>query len=98
MVRRVLVALALSISLGLASVRPASGQATAFSYQGRLTEGAAPTNGTFDFSFVLFSAASGGSPIGAEVLRDDVRVAAGLFTVVLDFGSSPFTSATGNYL
>jgi hypothetical protein len=61
-------------------------QGTAFTYQGRLTDGAAPATGTYDFQFVLYDAAVGGAQVGPIVLRDDVAVAGGLFTVRLDFG------------
>ena len=73
-------------------------QTTAFSYQGKLSDGGAPANGQYDFTFKLFDALSGGTQSGSEIVRNDVDVIAGLFTVTLDFGSSPFTSFTGNYL
>ncbi len=75
-------------------------QTTAFTYQGKLTDStvAQPTSGTYDFTFKLFSAVSGGSQIGADAAVDNVQVTAGIFTVNLDFGSSPFTTTTGNYL
>ncbi len=59
---------------------------TAFTYQGRLTDGGQPADGTYDFRFRLFDAASGGSQVGSTVTRSGVRVAEGLFTVELDFG------------
>jgi Chaperone of endosialidase len=67
-------------------------------YQGKLNDAGAPANGNYDFTFKLFSVTAGGSQIGADLLRDDVQVTNGVFTVNLDFGSSPFTSAMGNYL
>jgi hypothetical protein len=73
-------------------------QTTAFTYQGKLSDsGSAPT-APYDFTFRLFSQLAGGSQIGSDVLRDDVQVTAGVFSVNLDFGSSPFTSSTGNFL
>jgi hypothetical protein len=69
----------------------AAGQAaplgTAFSYQGRLDAGGGAASGTYDFQFILYDADVGGSQVGPLLLRDDVAVAAGLFTVPLDFGS-----------
>ncbi len=59
---------------------------TAFTYQGRLTDGSGPANGVYDFRFRLFDAASGGSSVGSTVDRSGVRVTDGLFTVELDFG------------
>jgi hypothetical protein len=70
-------------------------QTTQFSYQGKLTEGTAPANGQYDLTFKLFTAQSpGGSQVGIDVLRDDVQVTSGIFTVMLDFGESPFTGPT----
>ena len=66
---------------------------SAFTYQGRLQDAGAPANGPFDFRFILFDAPVGGSQVGPIVTRDDVQVAAGLFTVSLDFGASAFTGS-----
>jgi hypothetical protein len=65
----------------------AQGIGTAFTYQGRLTDAGAPATGLFDFRFTAFDAASNGSQVGPVVSRDDVSVAAGLFTTSLDFGA-----------
>ena len=73
-------------------------QTSTFTYQGKLTDGSVAANGQYDFTFKLFTAVSGGTQVGGDVLSDDVQVTAGVFTVNLDFGSSPFTSAMGNYL
>jgi hypothetical protein len=61
-------------------------QGTGFTYQGRLTDGTAPANGSYDFRLVLFDAATGGTQVGPALTRDDVAVADGLFSIVLDFG------------
>jgi hypothetical protein len=63
---------------------------TAFTYQGRLADGSTPANGPFDFEFRLFPSPSGGTPVGSPVVRDDVAVGDGLFTVTLDFGVGSF--------
>ena len=63
---------------------------TMFTYQGRVTEGGNPTNGTYDFQFELYDAAGGGSQVGSTVTKEDVTVTDGLFTVELDFGSDVF--------
>src|SRR5262245_39035018 len=63
---------------------------TAFTYQGRLTDGAAPATGSYDFRFTLFDAASAGNPIGSPVSVNGVAVAQGLFQASLDFGASAF--------
>ncbi|QOJ14760.1 MAG: tail fiber domain-containing protein [Planctomycetia bacterium] len=62
--------------------------ATAFTYQGRLDDGGAPANGSFDLRFRLFDDAAGGAQIGATICADNVAVAAGTFATPLDFGST----------
>ncbi len=64
---------------------------TAFTYQGRLTKNNAAVNGTCDFRFSLWDAASGGSQVGSTVPKSNVSVQNGLFSVDLDFGDSAFT-------
>ena len=61
-----------------------------FTYQGRLTDGGGPANGSYDFQFKLYDAASGGAWVGT-IPKDDVTVTDGLFMVELDFGSGVFT-------
>jgi hypothetical protein len=76
------------------AVVPAFGQTsvgTAFTYQGRLTDSGSPANGAYDLRFILFNADVGGSQVGPIVIREDVTVTNGLFTVSLDFGASAFT-------
>jgi hypothetical protein len=65
----------------------AQAQGTSFTYQGRLTDGAIPAGGAYDFQLVLFDAPVGGSQVGPILVREDVAVAGGLFTVPLDFGA-----------
>lgn len=69
----------------------AQAQGTAFTYQGRLDDNGSPANGRYDFIFQVFDASSGGNSVGGAVNPGNVAVSNGLFTVVLDFGSSPFT-------
>jgi hypothetical protein len=64
---------------------------TAFTYQGRLDDNGQSGNGDFDFQFRLFDAESGGSQMGVAVIKEDVPVVKGLFTIPdLDFGSGIF--------
>jgi FtsZ-binding cell division protein ZapB len=72
--------------MGLAGPTLAS---TAFTYQGRLRDGAGPVNGVCDFTFWLYNAPSGGSPLSA-VPMPGVDVSDGYFIVVLDFGAGAF--------
>jgi len=69
---------------------PVEGLSTGFTYQGRLTDGGIPADGNYDFEFKLYDAASAGSLLGT-VIKEDVIVTDGLFTVQLDFGSGVFT-------
>ncbi len=64
---------------------------TGFTYQGRLSDGAAAANGAYDFRFLLTTAETGGSPIGNAVTNENVAVTNGLFTTILDFGPNVFT-------
>jgi len=62
-------------------------QTTAFTYQGTLTTAGSPANGNFDFQFLLFGAASGGTQIGLGSASNNVAVADGLFTAFVNFGN-----------
>ena len=67
--------------------------ATSFTYQGRLLDNGQPADGPYDVRFILYDAESGGSQVGGTIIKDDVAVSDGLFTVVLDFGSNTFTGS-----
>ena len=59
---------------------------TAFTYQGRLMDNGNLSNGSFDFQFKLFDAATGGTQFGFTLPVNGVVVEEGVFTVELDFG------------
>ena len=86
----------IQLVLALASLSVATGKicaapvGTAFTYQGRLTDGTDVANGQYDLQFVLFDAASGGNPVGPTNLFSPVGVNSGQFTVALDFGGAAF--------
>src|SRR5512143_3436087 len=63
---------------------------SAITYQGRLTDGGLPTNGSYDFQFTLYNAETGGAQVGSLVTKGDVLVSDGYFTVQLDFGEAVF--------
>ncbi len=64
----------------------------AFAYQGRLTVDGLPADGLFDLEFELFDGdAPAGVQVAAPLPQNAVPVTGGVFTVPLDFGSSPFT-------
>ena len=63
---------------------------TEFTYQGTLELSGSPVEGTADFQFKLFGAATGGSQIGSTQPVNNVTVVHGVFTVSLDFGANAF--------
>jgi hypothetical protein len=72
------------------SIHPAATFAslgTAFTYQGHLTYGGQPANGSYDFIFDLYDSEASGTGIllGSVSLEDQV-VDNGMFIVVLDYG------------
>jgi hypothetical protein len=62
-------------------------QGTAFTYQGRLNDGANAANGSYDLRFALFDAASAGTQQGNLLTNSATAVSNGLFTVTLNFGN-----------
>lgn len=83
---RVAAAFGLLVSLG-SILTTAHAQGTAFTYQGRLNDGVAPANGTYDLRFALYDAASAGAQNGLLVTNSATVVTNGLFAVTLDFGN-----------
>jgi hypothetical protein len=63
-----------------------SAQGTAFTYQGRLNDGAAPATGIYDLRFAIYDAAGSGTQQGNTLTNVATAVSNGLFTVTLDFG------------
>ena len=76
------------IILHSAVILCAHAQVTAFTYQGRLNDGANPANGTYNLRFAIFDALTLGNPVGSPFTNAPVNVSNGLFTVVLDFGAN----------
>src|ERR1017187_5445765 len=62
-------------------------QGTAFTYQGRLNDGANPATGSYDLSFAMFDALTSGAQQGSLITNTATAVSNGLFTVTLDFGN-----------
>ena len=62
-------------------------QGTAFTYQGRLNDGGGQANGSYDFTFSLWNAASGPAQVGGTVATAATAVSNGVFTATLDFGN-----------
>ena len=61
---------------------------SAFTYQGRLTDGASPASGGYDLRFTIYDAPTNGT-LKAMVTNASVAVANGLFTTPIDFGQPP---------
>ncbi len=86
------VALALFLTLNL-QPSTAHAQGTAFTYQGRLDDGGAPANGSYDFRFRLASDPLANNYAGSANLTNGIAVSNGLFTTTLDFGPGIFTGS-----
>lgn len=80
--------LALTSLLGAANSLHAQG--TAFTYQGRLQDGTNHATGTYDFTFTIWTNASGPSQVGNTVTNIATGVSNGLFTATMDFGGGVF--------
>jgi hypothetical protein len=76
---------------GLGSLTEAASLGTAFTYQGRLTDGTSPASGSYDLRFAVYDDSSGPGVVAGPVTNAPVTVSNGLFTTTLDFGSSVFT-------
>jgi hypothetical protein len=62
-------------------------QTTAFTYQGQLNAGGVlPSGQTFQFTFTLYDAVTGGNVVGTPINRAILIANGGLFTADLDFG------------
>jgi hypothetical protein len=71
----------------LAGVFQVAAQGTAFTYQGRLNNAGGPANGTYDLTYKLWNASSGGGQVGSTLTVSGTVISNGLFTATLDFGS-----------
>jgi hypothetical protein len=69
-------------------------QGTAFTYQGKLNDGANPANGQYDFRFKLYVDSVGNTQAGSSYLADGVAVNDGLFTAMIDFGAALFSGSS----
>ena len=75
------------------AANPVLAQGTAFTYQGRLGDTGQPANGTYDLTFSLFYASSGGSRVGGPLTNSVIGMTNGIFTVTLDFGGGIFNGS-----
>ncbi len=70
---------------------PLLAQGTAFTYQGRLSDGPNPADGSYDLRFTVYDSPSAGLIVGGPLTNAHTGASNGLFTVTLDFGSGVFT-------
>ncbi len=85
--------LAFAVCSAMVSPQAACAQGTAFTYQGRLNDGANPASGVYDLRFTIYDLASGGAGQGGPVTNAATGVTNGLFTVTLNFDAGVFTGA-----
>jgi hypothetical protein len=79
-------------------VATVSAQGTLFTYQGQLTTPTGPINGTFNMTFQLWTASTGGVQAGSTITTNGVVIVTnGLFTVYLDFGNQ-YSTGTSYWL
>ena len=88
---RLLPSLVFAFGLGFLPLARADSttNATAFTWQGRLTDSAGVASGRYDLRFVLCDAALAGVPLGTNTVLA-ASLSNGLFSVVLDFGADAF--------
>jgi hypothetical protein len=67
---------------------------TAFTYQGQLKDASGPVNGAYDLQFILYSAQTGGEPLGSIDI-ENLALTNGLFNVRLDFGRAVLEAKEG---
>ena len=80
-----------SMCLSLSTICNADPAGTAFTYQGHLTDNSIAVNALYNFKFQLYDDPNHSlNQIGSDVIKDDVTVAEGRFTVKLDFGDGAF--------
>ncbi|MDB6027387.1 MAG: repeat protein, partial [Verrucomicrobiales bacterium] len=69
-------------------------QGTAFNYQGKLSNGGNPANGSYDLTFALYATSSNGVAMAGPVTNSATSVTNGLFTTTIDFGAGVFTGTS----
>src|ERR1700752_5278884 len=81
----------LALSTILTQQIEAADQGSALSYQGRLNFSGSPANGSYDFLFTLWDAATEGNLVAGPISKNALPVASGQFATALDFGLSAFS-------
>lgn len=57
-------------------------------YQGRLSDGGAAANGSYDLQFAFYEALVGGEAQSSKIIKEDVPVVNGIFSVSLNVGQT----------
>lgn len=65
-------------------------QGTAFTYQGRLSEGGAAVSGSYELKFTLYDSLNGGAVVAGPITNKSISLSNGLFAAQMDFGAAPF--------
>jgi hypothetical protein len=79
----------LAVLICLSALNPqlsAAPLGTAFTYQGRLNDGANPASGNYDLRFALYDGVTNGSAMAGPLTNAATAVSNGLFAVMLDAG------------
>jgi len=87
---RIAPAIIITLAAGLASTHAAVADSDSpFTYQGELKDGGSLANGTFNMTFRLYDADTGGTLLASQPIAG-VTVTEGRFTVTIDFGAEVF--------
>ena len=71
-------------------ISPVFAQGDSFTYDGRLIDKGEAANGSYDLTFTLYNASTGGATVGVSNVLSDLTISNGLFTVTLNYGASAF--------
>jgi hypothetical protein len=84
-----------AVALGARAQTP---QSTSFTYQGLLKLNGQALSQAADFQFRLYDAPTAGNQIGAQLSVPGQPVNGGLFSTLLDFGTSSYADGNGRWL
>jgi len=82
--------LALVALVNICQLSDSYAQGTAFSYQGQLTSGGSPVEGSYDLQFALYDTNAGGCAVAGPITNLATAISNGLFCACVDFGPGVF--------
>ena len=85
-----------ALGLGLVGTPSILAQPSAFTYQGRLTDGGSPASGTYDLRFYIYDGS--GAPVAGPLTNTAIAITNGLIAVTLDFGALVFNGPGDRFL